>query len=114
MYKQILDHKTYMAKQLSLTPSGVDRKELLAYHEVRVRDFQHERLIHLLVTLFFALLLIGSIVAVLALPVSRAFWPLALLTSILFVLELAYIRHYYMLENSVQSLYDITEQLGKK
>lgn len=113
MYKQILDHKAYVTKQLAGTLSEAQRKELLAYHTTRLRDFQHERLIHLLVTFFFAFLFLGSLIALFVPPPPQTFWPLALLTSILFVLELAYIRHYYLLENSVQSLYLATKQLGK-
>ena len=113
MYKQILAHKQYVTGQLEKPLSDESLKTLLKYHVKRVRDFQHERLIHLLVTFFFAFLFLGSFIAWLALPFSQFFWPLTALTAILFVLEMAYIRHYYQLENGVQSLYELTEKLGK-
>lgn len=111
MYKQILAHKQYILAQLDKPLEKDDRKALLKYHVKRVRDFQHERLIHLLVTFFFAFLLIGTFATWLVLPFSQLFWPLCVLSAILFVLELAYIRHYYLLENGVQSLYELTEKL---
>ena len=39
---------------------------------------------------------------------------LGLLALILFVLELAYIRHYYQLENGVQRLYELTVMIDDK
>ncbi len=113
MYKQIVEHRDYIKNKLAEKLSAEERKKLLKYHVKRVRDFQHERLIHLLVTFFFAFLLLGSFVAWAALPFSTLFWPLTALVTILFVLEAAYIRHYYQLENGIQSLYELTEELGK-
>jgi len=113
MYKQIVEHRDYIKTKLVGNLTKEERKQLLKYHVRRVRDFQHERLIHLLVTFFFAFLLLGSFVAWAALPFSTLFWPLTALVTILFVLEVAYIRHYYQLENGVQSLYELTEELGR-
>ena len=111
MYKQIIAHRDYINNKLEANPPEGIRQKLLDYHNTRVRDFQHERLIHLLVTFFFsALLLVAVFVRVL---LVEPLWPLSALVMILFVLELFYIRHYYQLENSVQSLYEITEKLGK-
>lgn len=113
MYKQLLAHEAYVTAQLSKPLDSKSRRQLLKYHTKRVRDFQHERLIHLLVTLFFGGLLIGAFIAWLVMPVSAIYWPLTLLVAILFVLEIAYIWHYYHLENGVQSLYELTDKLGK-
>jgi fatty acid desaturase len=113
MYKQIVEHRAYVETKLAKELSAEERKQLAKYHSRRVRDFQHERLIHLLVTFFFAGLFLGSFVTWFVLPFSSLFWPLTVLTTLLLVLELAYIRHYYQLENSVQSLYTLSEKLGK-
>lgn len=112
MYKQLLAHKVFITRRLERTLSDVERRRLLRYHDMRVRDFQHERLIHLLVTFFFGCLLVGAIAALLVSPLPALVWPLTLLVVILACLELAYIRHYYLLENGVQSLYVLTERLG--
>ena len=101
-------------KRTDLKPA--EREQLYQYHLARVHDFQHERFIHLIVTFFFAALLIGSMIAWMYLPltVHSLRWPLGIQTLILFVLEIAYVVHYYHLENGVQSLYAITEQFRKK
>lgn len=113
MYKQLLAHKLYVETQLARTLSAQERKQLLKYHVRRVRDFQHERLIHLLVTFFFTFLFLGACILLIGFATMLLIWPLAALVLILSALEIAYIRHYYQLENGVQSLYELTEKLGK-
>jgi fatty acid desaturase len=93
---------------------GLER--LAAYHSQMTRDFQHERLIHLLVTFFFGGLLIGALVVFgLALAASEVdpwlLGALAALNLVLAALEAAYIGHYYHLENNVQALYQLTVEL---
>lgn len=63
--------------------------------------FQHERLVHLIVTVTFAILTMISIVAALMIcnPLLYA------LTLLFLVLLLPYIMHYYTLENEVQKMY---------
>jgi hypothetical protein len=87
---------------------GLDR--LAAHHETMTRHFQHERLIHLMVTLFFGALLVGAVTGLLIYLVNAQAtggWTLGGLTAlavVLCALEGAYIAHYYGLENNVQAL----------
>lgn len=112
MNKEIQLHQSYMHQQLAKTNlSSQQYDNLCSYHLARVHDFQNERLIHLLVTFFFAGLLLLSIFSLCFTPLPELHWPLSLLVVILGVLELAYIRHYYQLENGTQRLYAITKQL---
>jgi hypothetical protein len=111
MYNELLRHKKYMQKELEKALSTEESAKLYAYHIERLRDFQHERLIHLLVTLYFGLLFIGAVTALLVQPLPELRLPLGALCALLLVLELAYIRHYYQLENGVQSLYSFGEQI---
>lgn len=113
MHKQIQYHKKYIISQLEKPLDNKERRALWRYHNKRVRDFQHERLIHLLVTFFFAALLILSAAVFVLQPLPELKIPLGLLLLLLFILELAYIRHYYLLENGVQSLYDLTEKIAQ-
>lgn len=113
MYRQLLAHRNYVTQKLTEQLSNDERRQLLKYHVKRVRDFQHERLIHLLVTFFFTFLFLGACVILMSFATMLLFWPLTALVLILSVLEIAYIRHYYQLENGVQSLYELTEKLGK-
>lgn len=87
---------------------------LYEYHLKRVQEFQHERLIHLIVTLFFAGVLIATIIGFIMLSLVANSWVLAfpvfLIIVILFVIEVFYIRHYYTLENGTQRLYGYTKK----
>ncbi len=78
-------------------------KELL----VQIGFFQHERLVHLIVTITFALLTMLSVLGFLALVQPG----LLVLTILLVVLLVPYIRHYYILENGVQKLYAYYDKL---
>lgn len=93
MKKKILN---YM-KELENSKS-IDTKDLL----VNIKLFQHERLIHLIVTVFVGLATI-LFFGIGLLTDNLFFLVLALITLILFAF---YILHYYFLENSVQKLYD--------
>lgn len=73
----------------------------------QISFFQHERLIHLIVTVTFALLAMLAIVGILLAPQPALF----LLFFLLFVLLVPYIRHYYILENGVQKLYRYYDRL---
>ena len=92
--------------------------DLVEYHKTITAQFQHERLIHLIVTMFFALFLIIFfalfLLAALFLP-SNTGLPiiicLGIITLILLIVTLFYIRHYYQLENGTQKLEDITKKL---
>lgn len=96
-----------------------DIKDLYRYHCEIVHNFQHERLIHLIVTIFFAALLFLAIIAFLSfssMPPSYGDINLLSILSatvvlILFVTELFYVRHYYQLENGTQRLYEFTKKL---
>jgi len=95
----------------------VKAEELYYHHVDRVRDFQHERLIHLLVTFFFSSLLIMAIVGVLwmgSIDVTSGIlltWLFVGAGLILLVTVFFYVKHYYHLENGVQKLYPLTERL---
>jgi hypothetical protein len=116
MEKHIAEHYQTISQRLAAAKSQTDLAELARYHRTRVQEFQHERLIHLLVTFFFAGLFLASLAAFLATAAMGVAMNclLGLLSLILFVLELAYIRHYYQLENGVQLLYELTVAIEEK
>ena len=76
-------------------------QDKLQEHLVQVGFFQHERLIHLIVTVTFALL---EMLAIVLSVISDSLFTLLLPVVILIVL-IPYIRHYYILENEVQKMY---------
>ena len=69
--------------------------------------FQHERLIHLLVTLLFAAMTLTSLFVFLV----TDFLPVIALFALFLILLVPYIFHYYHLENGVQKLYGLYDQL---
>ena len=93
----------------------IERVKLAEYHKEMVSNFQHERLIHLLVTFFFGFI---AFIFLTALGFSFGFYglkleliPLYILTAILTVLEFFYVKHYYFLENHIQGLYKYSKKL---
>ncbi len=74
---------------------------------IQIGFFQHERLIHLIVTVIFALLTMLSILGAAFLQQISMF----LLTILFLVLLAPYIMHYYLLENGVQKLYTYYDKL---
>ena len=75
--------------------------DILQEHLIQIGFFQHERLVHLIVTVTFAILTLISIVAVLMICNPALY----VLTLLLVVLLIPYIMHYYTLENEVQKMY---------
>lgn len=80
------------------------RKECL----IQIGFFQHERFIHLIVTVVFAIMTMLSIIAGFV-SGSVAF---VVLTALLIVLLVPYVRHYYILENGVQTIYAYYDQMA--
>jgi len=74
------------------------RSEML----VQIAFFQHERFIHLIVTVTFAVLTMISFLGCFVWAGISFF----LLTGLFMALLIPYIRHYYILENGVQKLYE--------
>ena len=117
MERQIREYEKFIAQKVKQEMSDVERARVVDLHEEMMADFQHERLIHLLVTLFFALFAIVAvfvtawIFSVYGLRIEML--PLGLLTLILVVLTGFYVKHYYFLENHIQKLYKYAQELRK-
>ena len=98
--------KKYMAYIDSLIESNdpdTDWDEETARHLVQIKFFMHERFIHLIVTVLFALMAI--MVLGIFLLSSEFSWPVMVLFLLIMVLLVPYVKHYYLLENSVQYMY---------
>ena len=68
-------------------------------HLIKIGFFQHERLIHLLVTLFYAL------IAIVFLAAGFIYYIFFVVSVMLFIFLLFYVVHYFRLEQGVQYLY---------
>ena len=84
-----------------------NNKSLKEEHLVKINFFQHERLIHLIVTLSFALLTLVSIL------ISKYYCSFIFITIVLLICLIFYIVHYYYLENGVQYLYKQYDRMNK-
>lgn len=80
---------------------NMDLKKIMENHMVQIVFFMHERLVHLIVTVLFA---IGTFMTIFTyLMVDNI--GLLFLALLLIVLLVPYIKHYYLLENGVQKMY---------
>ena len=100
--------KAYIEKMTALIESGDITKEMLDSMLVSIGFFQHERLIHLLVTLAFAVMTILSL-----LMTVQEFYFIPLFVLFL-ALEVPYVFHYYRLENGVQKLQRLYREAEEK
>ena len=108
--EKTLNEKYSEALELLKNADGKKIAERLPYFARWIAYFQHERLIHLIVTVTFAILLMLCTMTFLAIP-SVAM--LALL-FVFFIMTAAYVRHYYILENTVQAFYKAYDEMEKK
>lgn len=76
-------------------------------HLNKIKFFQHERLIHLLVTLFY------SFIFIVFLGLGFLHWIFFIISGILLIFLICYIIHYFYLENGVQYLYKQYDSLKK-
>ena len=108
MTKYLTRYKEYIIQ--CLNDENCDLKQLLDYHRNKIAFFAHERLVHLLVMILFAICTVMTILAIVIWE-KLTLIPLAVL---LLVLLVPYIKHYYFLENSVQTLYKYYDQMYEK
>lgn len=110
MVKYLKEHEVYINELLKQNSKKVDFKEILNNHRVVVANLQHERLIHLLVTLTFGFIFIVFMTLTLLLNLSS----LIVFNILVLILLIPYIFHYYCLENGVQRLYKLDKELVLK
>lgn len=107
MRKEITAYMAFVKEQLA---KGNITSEFTAMLLARIKFYQHERLIHLIVTMTFAVMTVISFYMLLT-----AGGTAAVLLSMLFLgLTIPYVAHYYFLENSVQALYKLYYQTAEK
>lgn len=104
--------KQYMnyVNQLLEVEDEKDWEEEMQKHLVQIAFFAHERFIHLVVTVLFALMT----TMVFLYTFSNFSIPLMLLLILLMGLLIPYIKHYFLLENSVQDMYEQYDKMQEK
>ena len=95
--------KDYVYKYIDEIDKKLEKKEItkedIEEHLIKIQFFQHERLIHLLVTLFYAIYTIAFGV------LMCLSWLFGIIFMILMIVLLFYIVHYFRLENKTQYMY---------
>jgi len=110
MRRYLRDHEKLIKSKMETADSAKDLRALKKYHLTRIGFMQHERLIHLLVTIAFGflmfLILFGSILSGIS--------DTGTVILLIFILLTYYIIHYYILENGVQRWYVLTDEMDRR
>ena len=113
MEKRLLTYMAYLKDISEKAGKGEFNDEELSVLRkqalTQIGFFQHERLIHLIVTMTFALMTVMTLMGI----CMTGYLPLVALMVLLLVLLVPYIRHYYILENGTQTLYRYYDSLEK-
>lgn len=107
MEKRLKDYLKYLECTDYLELSGENKEAFKDDLLIQIGFFQHERLVHLIVTVIFALL--TTITLMVCLFVENI--ALYILLILFVILLVPYIRHYYILENGVQKMYTYYDKL---
>ncbi|PIR43114.1 hypothetical protein COV24_04335 [candidate division WWE3 bacterium CG10_big_fil_rev_8_21_14_0_10_32_10] len=97
-------------KKVLSSKSAADWKIILEKHKLMIARIQHERIIHLLVTIFVGI--VFSIISIVII-VTKESILVALWIPILF-LFFGYLIHYRFLENTTQSWYILEDKIIEK
>ena len=95
-------------KEVEDSLKGKVTKDDLKNLNKKIKFFQHERLIHLIVTMFCG---VFDLIFIILFFQNKLF---IIPTIIMLVMLIFYIIHYYFLENSVQYLYKLYDKMYSK
>ena len=104
--------RSHEAEVISAVEKGEVSESLLTLHREKIRILQHERLIHLIVTVmvvFVELFVVGLVL----LHPEPGIVP-AIIMLALAVLLAFYFYHYFFLENAVQRWYILLEKMERR
>ncbi len=101
MKKRILAYRRSVDGLLAREDPATDWETVLKRHLDQIAFFQHERLVHLIVTALVAVLCMLCV----GIAFIAKFFFMLLPALLLLVLLVFYIAHYYLLENEVQKMY---------
>ena len=104
MKKRITEYLAYI--DALLEKEDVDWEHEKEKHLVQITFFAHERQVHLIVMALFAL---ATVISILYLNFSGSLIIVALVFALLVLL-----MHYYLLENSVQKMYEQYDRMMNK
>lgn len=106
MRKYLTEYLAALEAKLA-SDADIDYTELEQSHLTMIQFMQHERLIHLLVTILFTL----GFFMVMGMYLFGEFIGLLPLLVLILALLIPYVAHYYFLENSVQKMYKLYDEI---
>lgn len=110
MADRIRQYMAYIDNLLDTQDEGINWEEEIQKHLVQIAFFAHERLIHLIVTVTFAILTVMAFLY----TIDNFSVSMVLLIFALMCLMVPYIKHYFLLENSVQDMYEQYDKMKEK
>ena len=117
MEKQIKEYEKFIEKASQGKLNSAEQAKLASLHQEMITNFQFERLIHLIITLFFVVISFIVLALTAWLIAADGFslmtLPMVATAIIIVILTSFYVRHYYFLENHIQKLYEYTKKLHK-
>ncbi len=102
MGMRIRQYLGYVDEFLDNPPADCDLQKEIERHLRQIAFFSHERFIHLIVMCLFA---VGAVMTFLVVATTNDLMAVLLLIMLL-VLLVPYVKHYYLMENSVQIMYE--------
>ncbi len=109
MRKYLTDYLNHL-EMLLKEGKDLNLDELMEEHLHKIQFMQHERLIHFLVTMLFAICFFITIGFLLIVNDILLVPLLVLILSLL----IPYVMHYYFLENSVQKMYMLYDEILRR
>lgn len=110
MAERVKKYLEYIENLLASEEENIDWEQEMKKHLIQIGFFAHERMIHLIVTVTFAILTVMAILY----TISNFTIPMLLLVVAFMSLMIPYIRHYYLLENSVQTMYEQYDEMQSR
>ncbi|MDR3643992.1 MAG: hypothetical protein P4M02_02825 [Clostridia bacterium] len=105
--KYCREHEAYIKERLT---ADTDLEGLLSFHDKKIAWLQHERLVHLIVTVLTALLFLFLFALTWFIQSLLIFVLLGLVA----VLLTAYLIHYFRLENTTQRWYLLSDEIFRR
>lgn len=110
MKDQIQTYNNYIEDKLEKNDANENWETVSGDYLTKISFYQHERLVHLIVTALFAVM---ETIVVAAAVIAQSIGLIILAAAIL-ILLVPYVAHYYFLENTVQKMYLIYDKINDR
>lgn len=110
MRNRITQYMAYIDEMLKADSKETDWQEEIRKHLIQLEFYKHERFVHLIVMVLFAIMSFSCVISC----VDNPMFEKALMFAATMCLTVPYIIHYYFLENSVQYMYVQYDRMMEK